>query len=236
MSARVRSRSGLRPRQATRRGRRWVAVLGSSPLLGAIAVAACGGAGADATLLGNGVGHGSASDASEFDVVWSPQTDSSLQAPSDGGAADVEADGDAPPPPGPAPAGLVRCGATTCDLGEAACCGNAEGVRVCLPFDAGSSSCTNVDTLLWCDSTDDCSDGKYCRLTYSRFFFSSQCSTGSWGYPSVANNELNILACDPNPTPPNTSCPGGAPCIRQRCGGFDFDLCGVIPDGGCDPN
>lgn len=223
-------------KRARRRSLRWFAAIGGAPVAMAFTAVACGGSTADATLFGDGAAATDASvGTSELDAASPPSEQPPPPAsPNDAGVSDAaEAGMDAEP--APAPAGFVQCGATTCDVGARSCCGRPDGTRACVLVDAGFGACPVGDHVK-CDSPSDCPGIENCRLIGSPTAFLTTCISGSVGFPRVySNGGFEILACDPSPTPPYSSCPGAAPCIRQRCRGFVFDLCGEIPDGGCDP-
>ena len=201
----------------------------------ALAAPACGGGVVDATLFGDGGQAGERDGgrgAAEPDVSASPEQRPPPASRSDAGAPDGgDAGVDADPVAAPAPAGFVQCGAATCDLHSQYCCGGPDSTRTCVPLDAGC-----IVEVLKCDSTSDCPEGEFCRLIGQGSLFSATCLRGNVGFPKeYPNGEFQILACDPDPTPPYAVCPAGAPCVRQTCRGLVFDLCGEIPDGGnCD--
>lgn len=215
------------------RRRRWTLVL--VPGIVAIVAVACGDTVVYVLPPGAGAGVDAAvGDTSELDAM-SPPPDAFAPAPNDAGAADAsDASVDSDTGPAPAPDGFVQCGATTCDIRSEYCCGLQDGTRFCKLLDGGGC----IPNTIECDSTSECPEGEFCRLIVFGQSFTARCVGGNVGFPYVQPNDAGfaILACDPNPTPPYEVCKGGAPCIRQTCRGFVFDLCGEIPvSGRCDP-
>ncbi len=228
------ARLDMSAKRARLRTLRWLVAIGGAPVSIALAAAACGGSMADATLFGDGgeAAPDPSDGATELDVV-SPSPRPPPGAPTDAGVSDAaEAGTDAEP--APAPAGFVQCGSTECDVRSEFCCGRLVGTRACVPADAGFGACAGDHVR--CDAPSDCTGLDHCRLIGYGTWFSAMCIQGNVGFPKVnPNGGFEILMCDPNPTPPQPSCPGAAPCIRHTCRGFVFDLCGEIPDGGCAP-
>jgi hypothetical protein len=118
-------------------------------------------------------------------------------------------------------AGVVRCGASTCDTRATYCCKVAldPSLETCVAQDAGCSGSWSR-----CEKPSDCPAGEYCVVTGG---------TNLGGFTTECSPRANWVVCTSG-----ADCPGGQPCTLENCrfeGGVEsLSTCGgSLPTSSC---